>query len=275
MAQSYTIDPALQPIADSFVVFLLRIIEGCEERWASISCFAIELRGAWYLVTAAHALEDIEMLLASDNPPKVSYYLHVHAQEPARPLDFAYMNASVLKVPDLAEHWLNRPNGDPSLRDAGNYYKNVDAALIDLDQYYQGHLTAMGVCPLSGPQLSTPSVAALSKAKSVALQFFLCGAPYDGLQVGNNGRGYATIKFLEIWPRTFDSPNYEFEPSWDEALHYGSVKGMSGGPVVAVVNGMAHLLGLQSREIIAARRGPRLLKVTDTENLLTLISKAA
>ncbi|HEY3780066.1 MAG TPA: hypothetical protein VGL56_03205 [Fimbriimonadaceae bacterium] len=264
MSDSLDLHPCLQLARKSSVVITVLVPENGSQRMGLASGFVVQVRDDWFLVTAAHALVDIEHAIERAAPETVGLRLHCLIGDIEGTV-FSVANLTTISVPALGKQLLAQATTD-SEREVASCLVNDDVVLIALSDYYRRHLFSSGLCPLVGKDVSSDIFPKSTADAPMGIQFFMCGAPLNSL----TSMGVA-FKFMEVWPKSYEAPIYEFAPQWSDELHRGSVKGMSGGGVFAFFgNGDVRLIGVQSAQ---DRTGSHvdLLKVADTTNIFRML----
>lgn len=240
-------------------------------KWMVASGFLVEISNRWFWMTAHHfldgALYKVEGLrqLASK-----SHDLGIKL----RPVTDPTYGGVALKY-DENRVFTPREAAD-ELRDKfGSLGSTVIDLIAELDiacielgpgDYYIKNLVACGCQPLSRNELWKASTEFLAKLMASLdksqTYFFIAGMPSSDLVFDSEADlKQVSVKYLPIWPKTAAGPELEFEPSGWENLHQDSVRGMSGGPAFAVIDGQVYWFGVQSKEIRVDGKPPTVLKI--------------
>lgn len=240
------------------------------QREYAFSGFVVELDGHWMWVTAAHVLDEIEKIERIIGP--CDYALKSASSPMREAIPFRFHNAERIDVPVLAETFLKSskdlgPNGP----DFFKCLRQLDISCLWLEELYSLNLAVNGVVPFKHHQIGYQDGALRARSFEFERQILLAGFPTSDFEFDDDGDlSLMVVKVLPIHPTNTDEPTYEFEPLWNESLHFGSVCGMSGGPIVATGFGHPILIGVQSSEIISSRSGPSKVKVAETANFFSL-----
>lgn len=181
------------------------------------SAMVISINDHWFLLSAGHAFQEIETLLASPDAELVrcgidDTFLN---QTSSQPFDFDYVAAK------------RRVHFNPVFDDG------LDYALIHIAPYYRNLLSANGIVPLIEDDWNPNSIAACST-------FLMAGFPNDSIDAGitHHGDHYrARVKgrptFLYIERGTSDTQTQftRFVGQIRPEHNITDITGMSGGPI--------------------------------------------
>jgi hypothetical protein len=239
-------------IKQALVACLARFsIPGQADQWWIASGFAAEAQGRWFWVTADHVINGKHygtVGLDSVTEPR----LMPRGDKLSAGIPFRVEPECTIRLPILATQ-LQR---EPRLQQAPqvSFLADLDIALVELRPYYVDQLKACGVEPLRLNELFREHDPAFmsrveSAAKDGSLGFYFSGIPRSGLKLSQEealeGITWAT---LPVWPHDLSQAGMVFKPLWERQHFRGSVRGMSGGPAFAIVNGRLFWLGVQESE---------------------------
>ena len=193
----------------------------CDERAFCCSGFIIEICGVWCFVTAGHVFNEIDMgvRMGKIRLLKCSLADYFAAEAIVKePVPFDYEGAHRITV------------------DAGG----MDVGLIALRDYYRMNLAANGVRPM-------PVAEWASRTPPPFDHYAVLGLPMEKLEprtrMGDRGPQIGYITTLTLAgvqalpsppPDRIESPIPRFAGVLNDGGQLGSVKGMSGGPILGV-----------------------------------------
>lgn len=243
-----------------------------EERWGLGTGFVVAIGGEWLLITADHVLDGIEKALSDNAATKVSLRALIDHQ----PMEtiVAYKPEDRIPIRAGSERVLETTTDLPErLKAFLTYARAIDIGVLILRDYYVQNLVAAGVIPLTRDdlwRLELPEL--LESLQSQRITFYAVGFPRNGLRTGHDGDlDRLACKYLPLWPDVNQWPVLDFVPNWEDPLHFGSVQGMSGGPVVAVIDEEVHWFGVQASEYAVPGKTPKKLYVAEALSLFDFL----
>jgi hypothetical protein len=243
------------------------------------SGFLVDIEGVWIWFTAAHCAEDITAIcklgtgriglcsFADEGKPRVEIPTQLWA-----PIDCK------AKVRELQE------SGDfPDLTD--QHVENFDLALWVIPVPYNFYLINAGLRPLTLDQFLPDQQTLAELIHTQEKYFFALGLPHVNVVESDFDKVTVTPIAFPLHPSP-DSP-IDLEPReiyFEPALTYipiwlsrdewkGDVQGVSGGPVLLVINGEPALMGVATHQQPYPPRTARYIGSTDAWHLLAFLRK--
>ena len=113
--------------------------------------------------------------------------------------------------------------------------------------------------PLDDPEIH----ARVSNSQDIG--FLVVGFPENSNHLKDNWDGKSiTVKMLPVWPIEGSMPRLRYEPRWTEEEHQGTIRGMSGGPVVMIIDGQVIWTGVQSASYGIEDKRPQSILIGDS-----------
>lgn len=164
-------------------------------------------------------------------------------------------------------------NSDP-LRSLLEQVASLDIGVLVLREYYVRHLQAAGVVPFTREDTWRIGQEELFRAlEARAVSFFAVGFPASELRLDSHGNLInLACKYLPLWPVDGSPQCLRFAPNWTEDFHSGSVQGVSGGPVIAMIGDDVHWFGIQASEYAVEGKTPKELWVSEAGTVLDFLT---
>lgn len=220
-------------------------------------------------MTAGHVIANLDNLFKESREWQCFFR---SLASPRRKVHFNYQGSRHFDLRRLIRKAINLADnaGDRGLRES---LANSDVGFVELIQLYADALVADGVIPLEMSHLKRHREEEVQGVDPNRLTLMLYGVPTGTIHVTERGLDAHAVCAPVVLDRILKHQRYRYVPDWPPELHDGDVKGMSGGPIVALGWDEPVLVGIQSSRRGQEGKVPRWIYAYDPSHLFPMIGR--
>lgn len=229
---------------------------------AVYSGFVIEFKGEWLWMTAAHVLDEVDILIARNQIKRAVFQPAVDGESP---VPFRLTLLQSLKVTAFKFDADEDPDGS-----IAEYTARCDIGFIHLPSPFPEYLSERGTVAFTESDCIADKNFKITPVNQDTVGVLVVGTPAANTDVADGVLSATNVRLpLQRYGNGEDRlPEFKFAPGWKREEFNHDVKGLSGSPIVLHIDGTAKLVGVQSSNFPGSGRFPQWIKVIAADAFL-------